>query len=187
MTGIKEQIEHIHSKIEQARSKNDQLVGSVQFVAAIAQETAAGVEEVNSTSIQQDASIRRIAEESDDILALADRLFAEISKFQITETDEEVADGHNNTATDHTSDDKGTEGSSDNDGDGHSNEQVVAELTVTQVNETAISHHADHVRDVEAGTKTADANSKDKKSLYLSANRRKDLRGVPLGPFYFIY
>ncbi|NOV00927.1 HAMP domain-containing protein [Paenibacillus sp. LMG 31457] len=86
MNGIKEQIEHIHLKIEQARSKNDTLVDSVQFVAAIAQETAAGVEEVNSTSTEQDASIRRIAEESDDILALADQLFAEISKFRIGDT-----------------------------------------------------------------------------------------------------
>ncbi|NEW07680.1 methyl-accepting chemotaxis protein [Paenibacillus sp. SYP-B3998] len=85
MHGIQEQIEQIHLKIEQARSKNDKLVDSVQFVAAIAQETAAGVEEVNSTSIQQDVSIRRIAEESDDILDLAQQLFAEISKFQIDE------------------------------------------------------------------------------------------------------
>ncbi|KRF03741.1 hypothetical protein ASG89_02985 [Paenibacillus sp. Soil766] len=82
---IREQIVQIHQKIEQAQSKNDRLVDSVQFVAAIAQETAAGVEEVNSTSIQQDASIRRIAEESDDILELAQQLFAEISKFQIAE------------------------------------------------------------------------------------------------------
>ncbi|SDN19477.1 methyl-accepting chemotaxis protein [Paenibacillus sp. yr247] len=87
MKGIKEQIEQIHLKIEQARSKNDKLVDSVQFVAAIAQETAAGVEEVNSTSIQQDASIRRIAEESDDILELARQLFAEISKFQIADVE----------------------------------------------------------------------------------------------------
>lgn len=85
MKGIKMQIEQIHLKIEQARSKNDSLVDSVQFVAAIAQETAAGVEEVNSTSIQQDASIRRIAEESDEILELSQQLFAEISKFQIGE------------------------------------------------------------------------------------------------------
>ncbi|MDR6879065.1 methyl-accepting chemotaxis protein [Bacillus sp. 3255] len=89
MKGIKNQIEQIHLKIEQARSKNDTLVDSVQFVAAIAQETAAGVEEVNSTSIQQDASIRRIAEQSDDILSLAEQLFMEISKFRITESDED--------------------------------------------------------------------------------------------------
>jgi methyl-accepting chemotaxis protein len=82
---IREQIGQIHQKIAYAQSKNDHLVDSVQFVAAIAQETAAGVEEVNSTSIQQDASIRRIAEESDDILELAQQLFAEISKFQIVE------------------------------------------------------------------------------------------------------
>ncbi|NOU86933.1 HAMP domain-containing protein [Paenibacillus sp. LMG 31460] len=87
MKGIIGQIEQIHVKIEHVQSKNDRLVNSVQFVAAIAQETAAGVEEVSSTSIQQDASIRRIAEESDDILELAQQLFAEISKFQISETD----------------------------------------------------------------------------------------------------
>ncbi|MEW9698389.1 methyl-accepting chemotaxis protein [Paenibacillus sp. SI8] len=95
MTEIKEQIEQIHLKIAQASFKNDQLIGSVQFVAAIAQETAAGVEEVNSTSIQQDASIRRIAEESDDILDLAKQLFTEISKFQIGEAPENGS--HNDT------------------------------------------------------------------------------------------
>ncbi|NQX68273.1 methyl-accepting chemotaxis protein [Paenibacillus alba] len=93
MQGMKEQIEHIHLKIEQARSKNEELVHSVQFVAAIAQETAAGVEEVNSTSIQQDASIRRIAEESDDILELAQQLFAEISKFRTVDESDELANG----------------------------------------------------------------------------------------------
>lgn len=92
MKGIKEQIEQIHVKIERARSKNETLVDSVHFVAAIAQETAAGVEEVNSTSIQQDASIRRIAEESDDILSLAEQLFAEISKFRIAHTQEETSE-----------------------------------------------------------------------------------------------
>jgi methyl-accepting chemotaxis protein len=171
MIGIKEQIEHIHSKIEQARSKNDQLVGSVQFVAAIAQETAAGVEEVNSTSIQQDASIRRIAEESDDILALADRLFAEISKFQITETDEVSMDGQDNTGTDHTS---GDEGHGDNDSNGvgsadyghNRDEQVGAGFTGIKKDET-VEETADHARDVEADTKPAVANSKDKKEPVL--------------------
>jgi methyl-accepting chemotaxis protein len=43
------------------------------------------VEEVNSISIQQDVSIHRIAEQSDDILGLSQKLFGEISKFRITE------------------------------------------------------------------------------------------------------
>ncbi|MGG1554856.1 methyl-accepting chemotaxis protein [Paenibacillus ferrarius] len=88
--GIKEQIQHIHQKIENVQSRNVQLVDSVQFLAAIAQETAAGVEEVNSTSIEQDSSVRRIAEQSDDILALAQRLFTEISKFQIVAEEKEA-------------------------------------------------------------------------------------------------
>jgi methyl-accepting chemotaxis protein len=83
MLTITSQIEQMYEKIDQARMKNEKLVESLQFAAAIAQETAAGVEEVNSTSIQQDASIHRIAEESDDILSLSQQLFQEISKFQI--------------------------------------------------------------------------------------------------------
>jgi methyl-accepting chemotaxis protein len=82
------QIGQIHDKIDQARIKNEKLIESVQFVAAIAQETAAGVEEVNSTSIQQNDSILRIAEESDDILNLSQKLFEEISKFRIDEETE---------------------------------------------------------------------------------------------------
>jgi methyl-accepting chemotaxis protein len=90
MQAITSQIGQIHEKIDQARIKNEKLVESVQFVAAIAQETAAGVEEVNSTSIQQNDSIFRIAKESDDILSLSQKLFEEISKFRIDEDDEEI-------------------------------------------------------------------------------------------------
>jgi methyl-accepting chemotaxis protein len=90
MQAISSQIEQIHDKIDQARIKNEKLVESVQLVAAIAQETASGVEEVNSTSIQQNDSILRIVEESDDILSLSQKLFEEISKFRIDEVDEEI-------------------------------------------------------------------------------------------------
>jgi methyl-accepting chemotaxis protein len=90
MLTLTEQIEQIHEKIDQTRMKNNKLVESVQFVAAIAQETAAGVEEVNSTSIQQDASIHKIADESDEILNLSQQLFQEISKFQISTDDDNL-------------------------------------------------------------------------------------------------
>jgi|GEM_PF-484513 len=93
MAGMAGQVERIHRNIGQVRRKNETLVHSVQFVAAIAQETAAGVEEVNSTSIEQDAAIRRIAGESDDIYGLAQRLFAEISRFRTGEAADEQADG----------------------------------------------------------------------------------------------
>jgi methyl-accepting chemotaxis protein len=92
MQAIASQIGQIHDKIDQVRIKNEKLVESVQLVAAIAQETAAGVEEVNSTSIQQNDSILRIAEESDDILNLSQKLFEEISKFRIDQDDEEIQD-----------------------------------------------------------------------------------------------
>lgn len=80
------QIELISEKINQARSSNEQLVQSVQLVSAVAQETAAGVEEVNSASSIQDGSIRRIASQADDIHRLSQSLFEEISRFQIAET-----------------------------------------------------------------------------------------------------
>jgi methyl-accepting chemotaxis protein len=83
MEQITSQIGQIHQKIDQAKQKNEKLVQSAHYVAAIAEETAAGVEEVNSTSIHQDASIRRIAEESDDIYSLSQQLFEEISRFLI--------------------------------------------------------------------------------------------------------
>jgi methyl-accepting chemotaxis protein len=92
MQAITSQIGQIHDKIDHARIKNEKLIQSVQLFAAIAQETAAGVEEVNSTSIQQNHSIHRIAEESDDILGLTQKLFEEISKFQM-DSDEDKQQG----------------------------------------------------------------------------------------------
>jgi len=73
----------IHERIEAAEGKNNELVRSVQHVAAIAQETAAGVEEVNASSLRQDAAIHRIAQEADDMMILAQRLFDEINEFKI--------------------------------------------------------------------------------------------------------
>jgi methyl-accepting chemotaxis protein len=83
MEQLTEQIDRIHIKIESAKSESETLVASVQQVAAIAEETAASTEQVGSTSAEQDAAIRRIAAESDDIRLLAQQLFGEISKFRI--------------------------------------------------------------------------------------------------------
>ncbi|OXM84315.1 methyl-accepting chemotaxis protein [Paenibacillus rigui] len=83
MDELSSHIEQIHQQIASAKERNSRLVESVQFVASIAQETAAGVEEVNSTSIQQDAAIQQIASQADDIQILSQKLFQEISRFQI--------------------------------------------------------------------------------------------------------
>jgi methyl-accepting chemotaxis protein len=83
MTSLANQIEQIHMKVDEARAKNNQLVHSVQTVSAIAEETAAGVQEVNATSLEQDDSIKQIANQADDIYELSKKLFEEISKFQI--------------------------------------------------------------------------------------------------------
>jgi methyl-accepting chemotaxis protein len=83
MAEMAQQISQIHNKLDEVKSKNEILVHSVQQVAAVAEETAAGVQEVGSTSAEHDASIRRIADESEDIRSLSQQLFAEISKFRI--------------------------------------------------------------------------------------------------------
>ena len=87
MDWLSDQIDQAHLLIEQAEAKNNTLVVTVQHVAGIAQETAAGVEEVNSSSTLQDVAIQHIATQSDDILGLALQLSDEISKFKISSED----------------------------------------------------------------------------------------------------
>jgi methyl-accepting chemotaxis protein len=84
---ISAQMEQIGLKVEQVKKKNDQLNETLQLVAAIAEETAAGVQEVNSTSQQQDSAIRKIAEQAVDINHFSQSLLAEIDQFEISEQD----------------------------------------------------------------------------------------------------
>lgn len=83
MQEIGGQIDRIGGMIGNAQEQNKRLMDSVHFVAAIAEETAAGVQEVNSTSFQQHASIRLIAGQADDMNRLSQELFEEINKFRI--------------------------------------------------------------------------------------------------------
>ena len=94
MDALSEHIDHIQEQIGAAKEMNGKLVDSVQFVAAIAQETAAGVEEVNSTSVQQDSAIQLIAAQADDILELSSKLFQEINQFQIAEAADHGTGNH---------------------------------------------------------------------------------------------
>lgn len=82
-------MDQIHERIAEAKTRNGSLVESVQFVAAIAEETAAGVQEVHASSQEQDVAIRQIASESEEILNLALRLFEQIRRFRIEESQEE--------------------------------------------------------------------------------------------------
>jgi methyl-accepting chemotaxis protein len=52
-------------------------------VAAIAEETAAGVQEVNASSVQQDNAIRDIARQAVEIHEISQKLFNEINVFKI--------------------------------------------------------------------------------------------------------
>ena len=90
---ISKQIGQIHHKVDTTQAKNATLAEAVQNVASIAQETAAGVQEVNASSQQQDNSIRDIARQAVDIHELSQRLYQEISTFKIEDvTAEEMAE-----------------------------------------------------------------------------------------------
>ncbi|WP_150266959.1 methyl-accepting chemotaxis protein [Paenibacillus tepidiphilus] len=80
-------IGRIHNKVEEARQINARLEQSIQDVAAVAQQTAAGVEEVNASSTQQDSAIHGIAGQAAEISEISQRLFREIDVFKIGEED----------------------------------------------------------------------------------------------------
>jgi methyl-accepting chemotaxis protein len=83
MDALSQDINQIQTQISLAQKKNESLIDSVQIVAAIAQETAAGVQEVTSSSIQQNAAIQQIASQADDMMLLSQKLFNEVNRFQI--------------------------------------------------------------------------------------------------------
>lgn len=89
ITGISTQIGQIHNKVEQTRTLNSRLAESVHSVAAVAEQTAAGVQEVNASSTQQDQAIGDIARQAGEINEISQRLFREINVFKIPEAAED--------------------------------------------------------------------------------------------------
>lgn len=87
---IGNQIGQIHDKVDMTQTMNRRLAESVHSVAAIAEETAAGVEEVNASSVQQDNAIRDIARQAIEINEISQKLFKEINIFKIDLDAEEV-------------------------------------------------------------------------------------------------
>ena len=87
---ISKQIGQIHEKVDSTQNMNSKLAESVHSVAAIAEETAAGVQEVNASSMQQDTAIRDIARQAVEINEISQKLFREITAFKIN--DEAVGD-----------------------------------------------------------------------------------------------
>ncbi|MNO25909.1 Methyl-accepting chemotaxis protein McpC [compost metagenome] len=85
ITGISRQIGQIHQKVDQTRKINSRLAESVHSVAAVAEQTAAGVQEVNASSTQQDQAIRDIARQAVEIHEISQQLFREINVFKIAE------------------------------------------------------------------------------------------------------
>lgn len=83
MVEISRQIGQIHDKVDSTQAMNRRLAESVHMVAAIAEETAAGVQEVNASSVQQDQAIRNIARQAIEINDISQELFHEINIFKI--------------------------------------------------------------------------------------------------------
>lgn len=79
------QIEHIESQMDEVKQNNEVIALSVRRAAAIAQQTAAAVEEVLASSVEQDEAVQRIAGQADEILALAEDLYAGIDRFRVEE------------------------------------------------------------------------------------------------------
>ncbi|WP_342481591.1 methyl-accepting chemotaxis protein [Paenibacillus sp. FSL L8-0340] len=85
ITGISRQIGQIHHKVELTRKINSRLAVSIHSVASVAEQTAAGVQEVNASSTQQDKAIRDIARQAVEINEISQQLFTEINIFKIEE------------------------------------------------------------------------------------------------------
>ncbi|WP_379133924.1 methyl-accepting chemotaxis protein [Paenibacillus sp. sgz500958] len=82
---ISMQIGQIHDKLDNAKRMNSKLADSIHNVAAIAEETAAGVQEVNASSVKQVSAIHDIARQAVDINGLSQQLFKEVNVFQISD------------------------------------------------------------------------------------------------------
>ena len=93
---ISRQIGQIHDKVDLTRTNNARLSESVHCVASIAEETAAGVQEVNASSIQQDSAISNIAEQAIQINEISQKLFREINVFKIYDKRDEGDGSENN-------------------------------------------------------------------------------------------
>lgn len=85
MNIIHEQISHIHQQISQSEERQEAIVTAVETMTKIAEETAAGAQEINSSAELQDQSVRRIAARAAEINDLSLRLFQEISRFKLAE------------------------------------------------------------------------------------------------------
>lgn len=71
--------------MEETQRINSRLGESIHSVASVAEQTAAGVQEVNASSTQQDQAIHDIARQALEISELSQRLFREINVFRIEE------------------------------------------------------------------------------------------------------
>lgn len=83
MENVAESIAVVHGNVDAVRRKNSTLTESLQQVAAVAQETAAGVVHVESAATAQDSAIRQIALQAVDMNRLSEDLFRQLNQFII--------------------------------------------------------------------------------------------------------
>jgi methyl-accepting chemotaxis protein len=105
---ISKQIGQIHDKVDMTQIMNRRLAESVHNVAAIAEETAAGVQEVNASSVQQDNAIHDIARQAVEINEISQKLFKEINVFKINSdiVDEMIAGDDSDSTGDETTEEQ---------------------------------------------------------------------------------
>ncbi len=77
-------IEGIFGKVNDTITKNKAVVEAFRHVLSIAEETAAGVQEVNSSATEQAHIIHQIADQANTVNDLSNQLFAQISRFKIS-------------------------------------------------------------------------------------------------------
>ncbi|WP_166242242.1 methyl-accepting chemotaxis protein [Paenibacillus turpanensis] len=85
VNAIGTQIDEVDQRMDTALKQNERFVDSLQQVAAIAEETAAGVEEITSTTIEQNESVNRVAHGAARMNQMAAELFSELERFQLPE------------------------------------------------------------------------------------------------------
>lgn len=86
--GLYGQISRVHERAEKAKAENIEVTRSVNGVASVAEETAAGIRQMAAVTADQNDSIRRIAGEAEEISRLSDLLLQEINRFRLDEETE---------------------------------------------------------------------------------------------------
>jgi len=77
------QIEAVAKSARQMAASNENVIGAITTIAAIAEESLASTEEVSATAEEQSASVQQVAALADNLAEIANRLERSISEFEV--------------------------------------------------------------------------------------------------------